>query len=55
MVKILFWILLILGAFTLNLLGMMNLVPKVITIPLLFLILFLFFYTIFQKNSVKKY
>ncbi|WP_194840836.1 hypothetical protein [Filobacillus milosensis] len=55
MLQFLFWTLLIMGAFLFNLLGMMNLVPKVISIPFLFLTFFIFFYVIFQKNSYRRY
>ncbi|SDN82006.1 hypothetical protein SAMN05216498_3161 [Tenuibacillus multivorans] len=54
MLYFLFWVIIILGVFLLNLFGMMNIVPKYISIPILFLTFFLFFYMIFQKHSYKR-
>ncbi|RPF52113.1 hypothetical protein EDC24_2103 [Aquisalibacillus elongatus] len=55
MFKFVTWVLLIGGAFIFNLLGLMNLVPKFISIPFLFLTFFLFFYFILQRNSFKRF
>nr|WP_289039104.1 hypothetical protein [uncultured Allobacillus sp.] len=48
------WLLLLLGAFLLNLLGMMELLPRLITFPLLFTVIFIFIFTITQKNSIRR-
>ncbi len=55
MLTLLFWLLLIMGAFLFNILGMMQLVPRLITFPLLFFVLFLAIYTLFQRNSYNRY
>lgn len=47
------WLLIFIGAFIINLFGLMNLVPKIITLPFLFLVIYLFLYFIFQKNSFR--
>ncbi len=55
MLAILFWLLLLIGAFLFNLLGMMQLIPRVVTIPVLFFVIFLFVYTLTQKNSIRRH
>jgi len=54
-VVIILWIVLLLGAFIFNLLGLMNLVPRFVALPFFFIVLYILFYNIFQKNSYRRF